>query len=458
MNIHNFDIKSYKQDFKPHKEYKELYGEVNTPFYIIQEMIENIPNKYLKNPNLKWLDPACGKGYYAMGLYTILMKTLQDKIISVKDRHNHILKNMIYMVEYNIENYKYLVEFFGNDANILNMDFLKLTQWKDFDIIIGNPPYNFNGLKKVPTNKTSQKTQDGITIWDEFIKHSIYLLKPDGLLSFIVPSIWMKPDKMKMYQYMLSYKIHTIKSYTNTETKKIFKGQAQTPTCYFLLQKCQPDNILQLYNHHNNIYENYHIQDYKPIPLFGSNIINKVMKITNKFGNIKVQKTNLPSKFNNISNTYHETLFPFKNIKTVHNKNNIPKLVLQYSDKPCKYYGCEKLILGHKMYGFPYYDISGSYGISNRDNYVIILNEGNREKYIKLQQFLTTDIIMFIYETTRYRMKYLEKYAFEFIPDITSLQLPSIINNEYTYQLFDFTNEEIQYINTFSKNNYNWFI
>ena len=31
-----------------------------------------------------------------------------------------------------------------------------------------------------------------------------------------------------------------------------------------------------------------------------------------------------------------------------------------------------KLILTHKMYGFPFYDISGIYGISARDNYVLL--------------------------------------------------------------------------------------
>lgn len=34
----------------------------------------------------------------------------------------------------------------------------------------------------------------------------------------------MKLDKAKMYNYMLQYKIHKLRSFTNTETNKLFKG------------------------------------------------------------------------------------------------------------------------------------------------------------------------------------------------------------------------------------------
>ena len=69
-----------------------------------------------------------------------------------------------------------------------------------------------------------------------------------------------------------------------------------------------------------------------------------------------------------------------------------------------------------------YLDLSGEYGISNRDNYVIY--KDNNEDLIKLSEFLSTELVKKVYESTRYRMKYLEKYAFELLPDIT-LRFPS---------------------------------
>lgn len=73
------------------------------------------------------------------------------------------------------------------------------------------------------------------------------------------------------------------------------------------------------------------------------------------------------------------------------------------------------------MYGHPYLDENC---ILNRDNYVIMTKDyGNSiSKFREIQHFLNTKLVRFIYESTRYRMKYLEKYAFEFIPDITMIK------------------------------------
>jgi hypothetical protein len=79
------------------------------------------------------------------------------------------------------------------------------------------------------------------------------------------------------------------------------------------------------------------------------------------------------------------------------------------------------MILAHKMYGFPYMDLKGEYGISKRDNYVLIdLDDDN--SYIKIQKFFTTGLGLFLMETTRYRMKYLEKYMFDFVPNILNMK------------------------------------
>jgi type I restriction-modification system DNA methylase subunit len=244
--IDTINLETFKQNMTPKIENKTLYGEVNTPFSLIQDMLNLFPNHIFENPNLKWLDPACGCGYFMIVLFKKLMISLEKCFPDPKKRRDHILKNMLYMVEINPEHVKTLNALFNNcnkkniycgNFLLMNKTDLGLKKNECFDIIIGNPPYNSNGLKKVPTNQKINKKQDGITIWSAFIKHSITLLKKQGFLSMIVPSIWMKPDKIKMYNYMLSYKIHYIRCFSNTETKLLFKGQAQTPTCYFLLEK-----------------------------------------------------------------------------------------------------------------------------------------------------------------------------------------------------------------------------
>ena len=51
---------------------------------------------------------------------------------------------------------------------------------------------------------------------------------------------------------------------------------------------------------------------------------------------------------------------PFKNVKTtIINKNKFPELQFKYSNKELIFYGEPKIIMAHKMYGFPYVDKEG---------------------------------------------------------------------------------------------------
>ena len=105
------------------------------------------------------------------------------------------------------------------------------------------------------------------------------------------------------------------------------------------------------------------------------------------------------------------------------------------------------------MYGFPYYDASGTYGISNRDNYVI-LNK-TPEDFVKLQQFFSTKFALYIFEATRYRMKYLEKYIFDMIPDITNIpDFPTVINDDTLALFFKLSDIEIKAIQNHTKKAY----
>ena len=463
----DFKLHEYKQPFIVSKEDKLKYGEIYSPFSLIEEMFNLFEPTVFTQKDNKWLDAGAGLGYYSIVLFDKLNKGLKEVIIIDEERKEHIIKNMIYLVEIKKENINYLKNYFGENANIYDGDFLSSSfSWTfNFDYVIGNPPYNINGIKKVPTNKKlNKKTEDGETIWISFIKKSITLLKSGtGQLCVIVPSIWMKPDKMLTYNYLTSYKIEKIHCFTNTETNKIFKGEAQTPTCYFLLTKKKTDYYIDLYDTCQQKYVHFlltsKIKKATPIPLFGQTIINKLKPFIEKAGGHLIAiKTNLPNSKTKLSDKYDPVHYPFPNIKTciIEHKTQ-PKLVINYSNIPQKYHGIKKIVLAHKMYGFPFLDYEGKYGISNRDNY-IILNE-NENELEKLKYFLSSKLALYIFETTRYRMKYLEKYAFEFIPDITKLpDFPEIITDETLALYFNFTESDIKNINRLHKKEYSMII
>jgi SAM-dependent methyltransferase len=451
--IRDYDKKQFLEYITKLPESEDIfYGEVNTPFSFIELMLSIIPEKFYKNPDLRWLDPGCGTGNFSIILYYKLLDGLKDVIKDIEERKRHIIEKMIYMVEIQSKNITVLKSIFGDSANIYYENFLDYRE-KDFDIIIGNPPFNFMGQIKVPTSNSNKKN-DGTTIWPEFIIKSISLLKPEtGMLCVFIPSIWLKPDKKMMYDYLLQYKIEWLNCFTNTSTNQIFKGKAQTPSCYFLLTKKETDNIITIYDNSIKKYIFYKHISNRPIPIFGQEVCKKIQILG--LETLKVIKTNMPPKGVIISKTKTEGYFC--NIRTCKLKNNIPELEVDYSNKRLKYAGTPKLVLAHKMYGFPYLDISGNYGISNRDNYVII--KDNISDLIKIQKFLSTNTALYLFETTRYRMKYLEKYAFNIIPDISLLEdFPEEINDDTIAEYFKFDELDKKAINSLHNKRYNFFI
>ena len=87
---------------------KEEYGEVFTPFHLIFDMLKKIPDYIWQDENFKWLDPVVGDGRFCLVLYFTLMKTLSfEKIFTNdKEKQQHILKKVIYMIDINPLNVK----------------------------------------------------------------------------------------------------------------------------------------------------------------------------------------------------------------------------------------------------------------------------------------------------------------------------------------------------------------
>ena len=474
MFVTEIDTDKYKQTILFSKDNKARYGEINTPFWLIEKMLDILPETIFSNPDLKWLDPCCGCGYFMIILFKRLYNGLKKIIPDKKERKDHIIENMLFMVEINTENKSRLRDLFGESANIFIYDFLsnieiiiqdelekKCETEKntiEFDVIIGNPPYNSQGNIKVPTNTNSKKTEDGKSIWRDFTKKAVSLLKPHGYLNFIIPSIWMKPDRFDMYKFLTQYKIERLHCFTNTETNRIFKGEAQTPTCYFLLRKqLHPVNFrnLAIYDKDQDKYVKYKLLPEYPIPVFGCSIIQKLIPFIEKYGCITAIKTNEPSKSLNF-NTESTTEYKYPCILSATFQKQEPvelSFKTNYCSESPPYYGESKLILAHKMYGFPFIDLQGKWGISRRDNYIIL--DKSNINLTKIQQFLSTYFALYVFEATRYRMKYLEKYAFQFLPDVTRIaDFPDTICDATIAEYFGFSLQEQNAIMTLHNKKY----
>ena len=433
---------------------KTTYGEVITPPEFARNMLlETLSSSLFKDPALKWLDIGAGRGCFGVALRRILNDTLADAIPDAAARDRHIITRMLHMVEINPDNVTdYLRPLFGLDANIHQADYLT---WDPppalhYDVVIGNPPFNCDGAIKVPTNSATDKRDDGRTVWPHFVRKTLALMRrceqgKSATMCILIPSIWMKPaDKSGIFDELVTSEFGTVsrlRCFTSLESNRIFRsgGGAQTPCCYFAYTHDRTNSNTKCIELRDNNADTghtpYSVIPPRPIPLCGASIINKLLALMSRTTgqqHVRVLKTNMPGKGVTLSPgaaATAEHTHPCIHSCTIraicavddNDAKKLPQLSIRYSSHPCAYAGVPKLVLAHKMYGYPYLDLTGEYGISNRDSYVIELVRGpdgapDKAWAIQMMAYLSSPIALMVYDATRYRMQYLERYAFELLP------------------------------------------
>ena len=227
------------------KKEKDKFGEVFTPLKLMKDMLTQLPPEVWRDPTKKWLDPATGIGNFPMMVYAGLMIGLADHpdFIDSVVRSEHIIRNMLYMVELNPDSCTRIRTIFGSAANLWCDSFLVDRMvfpdgtTREFDVIVGNPPFN--------ADQTHEgKKGGGSNLWPRFVQKSLDddLLKPNGYLLFVHPALWRKPpsdraktlfDKMVHDNHMLYLEIHS-----KDDGSKDFG--VQTRYDFYLIQKIRP--------------------------------------------------------------------------------------------------------------------------------------------------------------------------------------------------------------------------
>lgn len=423
----DLNLDEYRFDTKPSDADKAEYGEIYTPRPLVESTLDMLPEACFADPTSTWLDPGAGTGHFSVVLFHRLMDGLQGALPDASERRRHIIANMLHMVELKPDSVARLRETFGPGANIVQGDFTATPGCPTFDFVIGNPPYNANGTKKVPTNNVKKKRGDGRTVWTAFVRRAMESLRCGGRMLFVVPSIWMKPDRAGMYSFMTARNLERVVCMSSGETSRAFKGAAQTPTCCVLVRNSPGDGSVDLFDRDAACYVRHALAPGRAIPIYGASVVNKLLALVGRSGSLAVHKTNMPPPDVRIS-TSRTRACSHPNIRTCVLDGSQPKLLIDYSDEKLAFAGVPKLVMAHKMHGLPYIDKEGRFGISNRDAYVICGRDvGDLER---IAAFLRTRLALYVFEAARYRMRYLERYAFEFIPDITNLSdFPAVIND-----------------------------
>ena len=196
--------------FIPSIEERKTNAEVPTPIKFVDNMI-NIIDKNFWKTKPKILEPCCGKGNFLLALFDILYEHLECIYIHPYEICKVIIEECLYFIDISplnvfittellkchVQSYCG-IEYVDFEFNKMIGDSLLIKIDEQFDLVIGNPPYNSSG-----------DTATGNTIWQHFTKKGLNeWLLPNGYLLFVHPPGWRKPNTERGKFYGL-YKLMT---------------------------------------------------------------------------------------------------------------------------------------------------------------------------------------------------------------------------------------------------------
>jgi hypothetical protein len=422
-------LKEYiESHMKPDNKRKRENGEIFTPLSIVNEMIDKLDEAYIKangetifrNPSLKWFDPAVGIGNFLIIVYQRLMRELD---IPEEERSKHILENMLYMSELDAENVKKCKKIFGEKLNIYEGDTLEMTN-SGFDVILGNPPYNKNGISSCK-NKAKGKKRE--TLWDKFVEKSLEWLKPNGYLVFITPLNWVKVNKI--HDKMLNNHIIWLKVWDDMKAKQMIKGEI--PMSLFILQNTsifgKTEIISELKRKNITTTSFSQLQPKYFIPFAYHDIFNKLIHFIETYNcKLEINKKTTTSTGKKVKLPQDYKLEDKWAVDTYIKEG----IMVKKETKPHPDTEKRKLIIANKTSFDGAFIDEGKLSLTGNDKFYILGD--NLELILKMLSF---EIFKIVCDCTKTRMNFLCNEAFTFIPDLRKLGITDIEEENFCKML-----------------------
>lgn len=440
---------------------KDKYGEVLTPTFLVQQMVDDFINKggehglTLSQINTVF-EPGAGKGvFFDVFVNQNICFCNNEKFKYVLNEINHEhLEDLQNVCQHHQQNTEIVL---SNCLEIKESDYSYADWFGNCDLVIGNLPFNCHTKKFVPSlakhnkNNKSVTQSKSITLWTK-ITHFCFehLLKPGAYFYCIIPCIWLKPDRGGIYDlFTCNHSIILLKTFDCKTANNMFDYNCQTPMCYVLVQKTKTNHHtnsvgeknFKLYDHMEKKYFDFTLTQGNCIPtnriqyfIYHSQYI-KERQISSCYQHVlKISTLNPECLAGEIvrfskgglehydeNHKHDEAKEKKKSYKIItgslfDKKTSYLTLNGFISNVPCLYYGKPKLILPHKRLAKFFKDYDGNYSCFGRDMYVFLCD--NKEQIDELYDFLSGNAIVnqMIQNGFTIRMNFIEKYVFQYIP------------------------------------------
>jgi hypothetical protein len=321
-------------------------------------------------------------------------------------------------------NNDYKLNIYNGDS--LKADFNKEFGIKEFDIIIGNPPYN---------KDTSKNKAKGQILWPEFIKKSYNIIKKNGYIVFIHPPNYRKPLH-ELQKIFFENQITFIKIFNDNQSNKYF--HCKTRVDYYILQK-KPNYTKTIINDETDVIYNINItSNTKYISNYGISIHEKLQNYkSNKIKCINPRSHDTTRKYvqKNKDKEYIYKLF---------NTSNASNITYYYSTKKHPYQNNKKVIFSNGRYIYPIYD-NGNLG-GTQSSLMIFVDSKNDG--IKMLKYINSKLFKFIIKSTKFSNFGISHELISNIPNIIDkYENENDMSDENIYKLFKLTKNEIEIIN-----------
>jgi hypothetical protein len=368
-------------------------------------------------------------GNFPIAVYLRLMEGLKEKIVDNKKRKKHILENMLYMCELNKKNVLICNQIFDINnqykLNIYEGDSLKLDYDEkfgidQFDIIVGNPPYQDNQEAKA-------KRGGGDLLWNKFVIKSLELLVKKGYLCFVHPSGWRKPESEKS-KYKKLFKLMTkdnkmlyLEIHNTKDGMKTFS--AGTRYDWYIIKKTKQTQNTMIKGEDNKIIE-LNLNEWNFLPNYNFEKIQKLLS-TNQEDTCKIiySVSNYETRKKWIKSTKDEKY----NYELIH---STPKNGIRYmysSTNNNGHFDIPKVIFGESGIYNTIIDINGKYGMTQGAMGIEISNLSEGEK---IKKYIESDIFKDILKSCSWSNFRIDWRLFTYFKKNFYEEFDDIINNE----------------------------
>jgi hypothetical protein len=372
---------------------KKEFGEVFTPLELVEEMLDTLPKEVWTNPRLTFLEPGSGLGNFTICVFYRLMDGLKTAIPDAAKRERHIIENMLFMAELNKANVHICKGIFkakknGYKINLYQGDFLGLDterEWgiSEFDVIVGNPPYQDNSGNKGSGHK----------LWNLFIKTSIKILVKDGYLLFINPSGWREPHGTfrDIFELLTSRKIIFLSMNDYKKGSSVFN--VGTNFDYYLLQNTlNVSNLTKIIDIKNNKFT-FNLHNLSFIPSGKFDIFNDIIaNDTDEKVNVLYSSSVYEMRKSHMSKI-KSSIFKYPCVYTI-TSNSGTNLV--YSSIINGHFDIPKVIWSNGSGTYPIIDKTGEYGLTpysyaivdKQENLQYVADALNTPEFIDLMTYV----------------------------------------------------------------------